>query len=211
MRIALGSSSIGSWVTWQFEFLTILTNKIYEKGIITEVLRRSVFNALPKKPRAQECKYFWTIGLMNHATEIIQKMLLYRIKKTIKNEVSDCQFGFKPDRGTRNAIVILRCIAEKILEVNQDLYCLFIDYTKAFNRLQHNILMEILSELNMSDKDLRLVQNMYFNKSASIRHNGKISSQVSIKRGVMQGDSPSPTTSLSTPSDHERNEWRGRS
>ena len=150
-------------------------NKIYEKGITTEVLRRAVFNALPKKPQAQECKYFRTIGLMNHANEIIQKMLLYRIKKTIKNEVSDCQFGFKPDRGTRNAIAILRCIAERSLEVNQDIYCFFIDYTKAFNRLQYNFLMEIFSELN---KDLRLVQNMYFNKSASIRHNGKISGQV---------------------------------
>ena len=44
----------------------------------------------------------------------------------------------------------------------------------------------------MSDKDLRLVQNKYFNQSASIRHNGKISGQVPIKRGVRQGDSTSP-------------------
>ena len=44
----------------------------------------------------------------------------------------------------------------------------------------------------MSDKDLRLVQNMYFNQSASIKHNGKVSGQVPIKRGVRQGDSPSP-------------------
>ena len=97
-----------------------------------------------------------------------------------------------PDRGTRNATVILLCIAERCLEVNQDLYCCFIDYTKAFDRVQHYILMEILCDLDMSEKVLHLVQNMYFNQSASIRHNEKISGQVPIKRGVGQGDSPSP-------------------
>ena len=74
------------------DFLTSLTNKIYEKGINPEELRRSVFIALPKKTRAQECQYFRTISLMNHATKIIQKVLLNRIKKTIRNEVNDCQF-----------------------------------------------------------------------------------------------------------------------
>ena len=71
-------------------------------------------------------------------------------------------------------------------------YCCFIDYTKAFDQVQHNFLMEILYDFDMSDKDLRSVQNMYFKHSALIRHKGKISGQVPIKRGVRQGDSPSP-------------------
>ena len=174
------------------DFLTSLTNKKYEKRIITEELRRSVFIALPKTPRENECQYFRTISLMNHATEIIRKVLLNLMKKTIRNEVNDCQFEFLPDPGTRNAIVILRCIADRCLEVNQDLYSSLIDYTKAFDRVQHNILMEILCYLDMSAKDLRLIQNMYINQSASIRHNEKSSGQVSIKRGVRQADSPSP-------------------
>ena len=173
------------------DFLISLTNKIYAKGEIPEEFRRSVFIALPKKPRAQECQFFRKIRLMNHATKVIQKVLYNRMKKTIRSKINDCQFGFLQDRGTRNAIVTLRCIAERCLEVNQNLYCCFIDYTKAFYRVQHNILMEIFCDLDMSDKDLRLVQNMYFNQSASIKHNGKVSGQVPIKRGVRQGDSPS--------------------
>ena len=106
------------------DFLTSLMKKIYEKGVIAEELRRSVFIAVSKKPRAQDCQNFRTVSPMNHATNIIQKKLLNRMKKTIRNKVNDRQFEFMPDRGTRNAIFILRCIAERYLGVNQDLLLL---------------------------------------------------------------------------------------
>ena len=106
--------------------------------------------------------------------------------------MNECQYGFLPDEGTRNAIYVLRTLGERCREVNVNLYCCFIDYTKAFDRVQHNILFEILSERDLSDKGLRLEQDLYFNQHVVIKLDNDLSGEVPIEIGVRQGDVLSP-------------------
>ena len=47
------------------------------------------------------------------------------------------------DKGTRNAIYILRILAERAIEMQEDVYLFFIDYSKAFDRVEHKELMNI--------------------------------------------------------------------
>ena len=182
--VKLGASNI--------DFLVKLMNKIYEEGKVPQELRHSVFIALPKKPKAQDCENFRTISLMKHVAKILQKVLLNRMKGTLRAKIAECQYGFLPDKSTRNAIFILRVLAERCIQVNQTLYCCFIDYTKAFDRVQHNNLFEILNDLDLADKDIRLLQDIYFNQTANIRFNDATSESVCVEIGVRQGDGPSP-------------------
>ena len=113
-------------------------------------------------------------------------------EKELRAVINECQYGFLPDKGTRNAIFVLRILGERCREVNVNLYCCFIDYTKAFDRVQHNILFEILNERDLSDKDLRLEQDLYFNQHAVIKLDNNLSGEVPIEIGVGQGDALSP-------------------
>ena len=65
-----------------------------------------------------------------------------------------------PDKGTRNAVYVLNRIAERSKQVQKKVFCCFIDYTKAFERVQHKILFEIFSDLHVNDKDIRLLHNL---------------------------------------------------
>ena len=60
-------------------------------------------------------------------------------------------------KDTRNAIFVLRILAEKTLEVNQDLYLCFVDYEKAFDMVKHEDLMKMLERLEIDGKDLRIL------------------------------------------------------
>ena len=73
------------------------------------------------------------------------------------------------DRGTRNAIFMMRSIAEREIEMQRDLYVCFIDYTKAFDKIRHKNLMQILNNLGLDGKDLRLIQDLYWRQQAAIR------------------------------------------
>ena len=73
-----------------------------------------------------------------------------------------------------------------------DIYLCFVDYTKAFNRVVHNELMHFLDDLELDDKDLRLIQNLYYQQEAYIRINDTVNKMVPIKRGVRQGCVLSP-------------------
>ena len=64
------------------------------------------------------------------------------------------------DTGTRNAIFFIRMLSERSIEMQKDLYFCFIDYTKAFDRVQHQKLFEDLEDLNLDGKDLRLLQSL---------------------------------------------------
>ena len=78
------------------------------------------------------------------------------------------------DAGTRNAIFILRNICERSIEVNKDLYLCFIDFTKAFDRVRHTKLLNMLQDLDLDGKDIRLVRNLYWDQSAAIRYQNEL-------------------------------------
>ena len=50
---------------------------------------------------------------------------------------------------------------ELSIEVKQDLYLCFIDFSKAFDKVKHEGLFQILAELNIDGKDLRILQNFH--------------------------------------------------
>ena len=97
---------------------------------------------------------------MSHMTKVTLKVLLQRMRGRTKGEISEEQFGFMPDKGTRNAIFTLRMITGRCVEMQKDVYICFIDYAKAFDKVQHVTLFEILQELDVNGKDVELIKNL---------------------------------------------------
>ena len=145
-----------------------------------------------KKPRATECSYFRTIGLMPHTLKIVLKIIQERLSKKIDKEVGKTQFGFRPCSGTREGIFSFNILAQKHLEVDQDMYTCFIDYSKAFDRVHHLQLIQCLERIGIDGKDIRIIGNLYWQQKAAIRIGEDLSPFADIKRGVRQGCVLSP-------------------
>ncbi|GFN84614.1 retrovirus-related pol polyprotein line-1 [Plakobranchus ocellatus] len=73
----------------------------------------------------------------------------------------------------------------------KDLHLCFIDYSKAFDKVRHVELFRMLGKLNIDRKDLRVIRNLNWDQTASIRIE-EHSDFKSIKRGVRQGCVMSP-------------------
>ncbi|GFO02811.1 retrovirus-related pol polyprotein from type-1 retrotransposable element r2 [Plakobranchus ocellatus] len=172
--------------------VTHLLNEIYDTGQIPTDLSKSIFIALPKKPGATECELHRTISLMSHITKVLLKIGMLRIRNKIKPEIAEEQCGFVEDKGTSNAIYILRTFIERALEVQKDVYLCFIDYTKAFDRICHDEIITELKQLKIDGKDLRIIKTMYWEQTAAMRIENKTSTFQDIKRGVRQGCVLSP-------------------
>ncbi|GFO41170.1 endonuclease-reverse transcriptase [Plakobranchus ocellatus] len=96
---------------------------------------------------------------MSHITKILLKLIMQRIRNKIKSEIAEEQCGFVEDKGTSNAIYILRTLIERALEVQKDVYLCFIDYTKAFDRVHYDEIITQLKQLNIDGKGLRNNKN----------------------------------------------------
>lgn len=172
--------------------LTDLCNAIYSSGRLPEEMKRSAFIALPKKVNASECKEYRTISLMSHTLKVLLKVLEERIKGRIDAELPPAQYGFRAGVGTRDAIVCLRNLCERCVEMQQNVFTCFIDYEKAFDRVQHEELMRVLGTIGIDGKDLRLLQNLYWEQEAGLRVDGQVHRWAKIEKGVRQGCVLSP-------------------
>ena len=132
--------------------MTELFNDIYSTGHIPDELLNSVYITLPKKPRATECADHRTISLMPHVLKVFLKVIQERTNHKINNEVGSNQFGSKEGSGTREGLFCFNTIAQKHIEVNQDLYTCFIDYSKAFDRIHHATLVDCLEKIGVDGR-----------------------------------------------------------
>ena len=66
----------------------------------------------------------------------------------MNQELPDVQAGFRKDRETRDQIAKIQWIIEKAREFQKDTYLYFIDYTKAFDCVDHNEVWKILRDGN---------------------------------------------------------------
>ena len=129
---------------------------------------------------------------MSQITKIVLRVILERIRGKIRREISEEQYGFMQGKGTRNAIYILRMLSERAIEMQRDLFICFIDYEKAFDRVRHEDLIEMLQRIGLDGKDLRLITNLYWEQKAIIEIENNKSNWFEIKRGVRQGCVGSP-------------------
>ncbi|GFR82178.1 endonuclease-reverse transcriptase [Elysia marginata] len=81
---------------------------------------------------------------------------------------------------------------QKYIGCKKEIYACFIDYAKAFDRVQHSEMMRILEKIGIDGKDIRIIAHLYWHKKAAIRSGCDISPFTSIKRGVRQGCVLSP-------------------
>ena len=97
--------------------------------------KRSVFIPIPKKGNAKECSNYHTIVLISHASKVMLNILQARLKQYVNHELPDVQADFREGRRTRDQIANVRWIMEKGREFQKNIYFCFIDYAKAFDRV----------------------------------------------------------------------------
>ena len=69
----------------------------------------------------------------------------------MNQKLSDIQDGFRKVRGTRDQTVNIHWITEKARGFQENIYLFFIDYTKAFDCVDHNKLWKIFKEIGILD------------------------------------------------------------
>jgi len=127
-------------------------------------LEKSVFIPIPKKGNAKKCSNYHTIALISLVNKVMLKILQATLQQYVNHERSDVQAGFRKGRGTRDQIANICWIIERARKFQKKIYFCFIDSTKAFDFVDHNILWKILKEMGIADHLTCLLRNLYVDK-----------------------------------------------
>ena len=121
--------------------------------------KRSILIWITKKSRTKECSNHWTIVLISHASKAMLKILHARLQHYANQDFPDIQAGFRKGR-TRDQIANIHWIIEKAREFQKNIYLCFIDYTKAFDCVDHDKLWKALKEMGIPDHLTCLLRNL---------------------------------------------------
>ena len=154
--------------------------------------KRSVFIPTPKKGNAKECSNYHTIALISHASKVMLKIFQARLQLYVNCELADVQAGFRKGRGIRDQIANIRWIFEKTREFQKNIYICFIDYTKAFDCVDHNKLWKIIKEMRLPVYLTCLLRNLNAGQEATVRTGHETTDWFQIRKGAHQGYILSP-------------------
>ena len=115
------------------------------------------------------------------------KILQARLQQYMNWEPPEVQTGLRKGRGTRDQITIIPWITENAREFQKNIYFCFIDYTKAFDYVDHNKLWKILKEMGIPDHLTYFLRNQYVGQETTVRTTRGTIDWFQFGKGVCQG------------------------
>ena len=120
-----------------------------------------------RKAMSKEYLNYCTVVLISHASKVMLKILQAMLQQFMNHEHPDVQAGFRKDRRTRDQIPDVRWIIKKVRDFQKSIYFWFIDYTEAFDYVDHKKLWEILQDMEI--QTTCLLRNLYAGQDATVR------------------------------------------
>ena len=130
---------------------------------------------------------------ISHPSKVMLKIILNRLQPKAEYIIAEEQAGFKAGRSTTEQIFNLRILGEKYLQHQQNLYNLFIDFKKAFDRVWHEALWATMRKYSISASIILAIENLYDKAQSAVLFNGSTGEWFRTTVGVRQGCLLSPT------------------
>jgi len=174
--------------------ITKVFNLIWE----SEYPKQWASSALVPVPKPKGCKQdkdnYRGIAVSNAIGKIFSLCLMHRLDAWAEkfDLRAAGQFGFRKERGTADASFVLNHLIDQHRERGKPLYVAFIDFKKAYDWVDRDLLWDCLNKLGVSDPFLSTLRSMYNNVRLQIRMHGKLGTPFPSVVGVKQGDPLSP-------------------
>jgi len=166
-----------------------IINNSFSSGIFPDALKISKVVPIHKGGPADELNNYRPISLLSVFDKILEKLMHKRLYNFLEsqNVLFDNQFGFRKNNSTSYALIQ---ITERIKEtIDKKKYgCgIFIDLRKAFDTVNHDILLNKLDHYGIRGTALHWFHSYLSDRKQFVFHNGESSKLQSINCGVPQG------------------------
>ena len=166
--------------------------KVWRQEHVPEDWRDAVVIPLFKKGDRKVCDNYRPISLLSVAGKVLVMILEKRMREIIEPQLAEGQCGFRRDRGTVDQIFVTRMISEMAVQHRVMLYASFVDLSKAFDSVPRDKMWDMLRQLGIPEKLIRLVQELYRDLQARVRAEDGLSEAFKVDTGVRQGCILSP-------------------
>lgn len=169
--------------------LTCVYNLCLSTGVFPQKMQIAKVLALFKKGDRSDISDYRPISILPLFSKCLEKLIFRRLTNFLesKNLLTKCQFAFRRGMSTQLALLEQKEFILKNFEENLLTLGVFIDFSKAFDCINHNLLLRKLPQYGIRGVAHDLIKSYLNHRSQYVEING-ISSQLKpIKIGVPQG------------------------
>ena len=173
-------------------------NKCFMKNIIPTIWRNAIIVPIPKS--ASKDPYvplnYRGISLLSCVYKLFTSLLNLRISDHCEayDYLVDEQNGFRPKRSCQDHIHSISTIIRNRKTIGLNTFCAFVDFQKAFDRVNRELLMYNLATVfRIHGRLFNMISTIYDSSNAQLRLNGLLTESFFVSSGVKQGDVMSPT------------------
>ena len=169
--------------------LTIIFNRCIKDGCFPNALKNTKVIPLHKGDSVLSVSNYRPISLLPIFSKIFERLIYNQFIQYIEqNKILDeLQFGFQKNKSTEHAISAIISNITKASSKNYSSYCIFLDFAKAFDTVNHAILLDKLKYYGVTDSTLDLFRSYLSNREQVVEVNGVMSDWGTIQHGVPQG------------------------
>ena len=170
----------------------LICQQVYENHTAPKQWTTNLIVPIPKKGNLQLMTNYRGISLMSIVAKVYNKVLLNRLQPVVDKLLRNNQAGFRLGRGCTQQIHILRRIFEGASAKQLPLYATFIDFKKAFDSINRDMMFAILRHYGIPEKIVHAIRTLYENSTSKVLVDGKTSAEFKTTTGVLQGDVLAP-------------------
>ena len=178
--------------------LTKLINESLESGQIPKALKIAKVKPLFKKGSVKLCSNYRPISILPVISKILEKIVNTQIMQYLEsnNLIHENQFGFRKNKNTTLALTQFTNQILKAFNDGKSVLGVYLDFSKAFDTLDHQTLLYKLKQLKFSSNSIKWVENFLSQRKQVTIIGQSVSDELSITCGVPQGSILGPTLFL---------------
>jgi hypothetical protein len=169
--------------------LTLLINQGLREGCFPDVLKTARVKSLFKKGDKRDPNNYRPISILPSVSKIFEKVMHKQIVSFFQtnNLFYESQYGFRAKHSTELAVLELVDRLGKSMDAGGIPLSIFIDLSKAFDCLNHAILLDKLAYYGFCESSLRMMKSYLSNRNQYVEASGFSSNLENISIGVPQG------------------------
>ena len=175
--------------------LSQLINLSFTSGSFPDCLKIARVVPIFKKGIQTDCSNYRPISILSFISKVFEKTMLIRLTSFIDkyNIISHCQYGFCKGKRTTDAILRLTHNIYESLNNRTSQIAIFVDFSKAFDTLDHQILLNKLDRLGVRGLPHKWLNSYLSNRVQYVSVGGVRSGLLRMSTGVPQGSILGPT------------------
>ena len=136
--------------------------------------------------------HYRPVSLLCVLSKVFEKIIYSRLLDFFLKIIHDNQFGFRKGHSTHMALMILMDKIAKSLESGELVIGVFLDFSKTFDTVNHDVLLQKLQHYGIRGSALKWFQSYLSDRCQYVTYNGLESSKKAINCGVPQGSIHGP-------------------